>query len=122
MSKIRLYLDEDAMSNSLLRALRSKDIDVISVREAGTEGFPDSKQLDWATSQERVIYSHNIGDFCRLHSQYLETGRNHGGIALISQDTVIGDQVRAVVAFISQRTLENMKSEFIFLGQFLSTS
>ncbi|QUS60968.1 DUF5615 family PIN-like protein [Synechocystis sp. PCC 7339] len=120
MSKIRLYLDEDAMSNSLLKALRSKEIDVISVQEAGTEGFPDNQQLDWATSQERVIYSHNISDFCRLHSQYLETGRNHAGIALISQDTAIGDQVRAVIAFVSQTTSENMKNECIFLRQFLS--
>jgi hypothetical protein len=120
MSKVRLYLDEDAMSNSLLRALRSRGIDVISVQEAGTEGFLDHQQLDWATSQGRVIYTHNIGDFCRLHSQYLETGRNHAGIALIPQDTTIGDQVRAVVAFINQRTSENMKNERIFLGQFLS--
>ena len=70
--------------------------------------------------QGRVIYSHNISDFCRLHSQYLELGRNHAGIALIPQNTTIGDQVRAIVAFVSQKTLENMQNECIFLSQFLS--
>ncbi|MFN5515733.1 MAG: DUF5615 family PIN-like protein [Cyanobacteriota bacterium] len=120
MSEIRLYLDEDAMSNSLLRALRSKEIDVVSVQEAGTEGSPDDRQLDWATAQRRVIYSHNIGDFCRLHSEYLQSGRNHAGIALIPQNTTIGDQVRAIVAFIDQRTSENMQNECIFLSQILS--
>ena len=120
MNKICLYLDEDAMSNSLLKALRSKEIDVVSVQEAGTEGSPDDQQLEWATSQGRVIYSHNISDFCRLHSQYLELGRNHAGIALIPQNTTIGDQVRAIVAFVSQKTLENMQNECIFLSQFLS--
>ncbi len=53
--------------------------------------------------QGRVIYSHNISDFCRLHSQYLELGRNHAGIALIPQNTTIGDQVRAIVAFVSKK-------------------
>ena len=70
--------------------------------------------------QGRVIYSHNISDFCRLHSQYLELGRNHAGIALIPQNTTIGNQVRAIVAFVSQKTLENMQNECIFLSQFLS--
>jgi len=119
MNKIRLYLDEDAMSNSLLRTLRSREIDVISVQEAGTEGSPDDQQLEWAISQGRVIYSHNISDFCRLHSQYLGSGRNHAGIALISQNTTIGAQVRAIVALVSQKTAENMQNECIFLNQFL---
>jgi hypothetical protein len=150
MSEIRLYLDEDAMSNSLLRALRSQKIDVIaafrrvrtlksllskgfshfigphqrrhryiSVQEAGTEGSSDDQQLNWAATQGRVIYSHNIGDFYQLHSEYLQSERNHASIALIPQNTTIGDQARAVVALVSQRTLENMKNECIFLKQFL---
>ena len=119
MTKICLYLDEDAMDWDLIRALRLRGIDVVNVQEVGTQGSSDNEQLDWATSQGRVIYSHNISDFCRLHSQYLESGRNHAGIALIPQNTTIGDQVRAIVAFVSQRTSENIQNECIFLSQFL---
>ena len=116
---IRLYLDEDSMDWDLVEALRLRDIDVISVQEAGTQGNTDSDQLLWATSHNRVLYSHNIKDFCQLHSEFLALGKVHKGIALMPQTTSIGDQVRAITEFIRQRSPEAMNNELIFLRRFL---
>ena len=35
MSRLRLYLDEDAMDGDLVRSLRSRGIDVVTAADAG---------------------------------------------------------------------------------------
>ena len=64
MSRINLYLDEDAMDLMLATALRNRGGDVRTVNELQTTGDSDEEQLILATGQERVIFSHNIADFC----------------------------------------------------------
>lgn len=66
MSRICLYLDEDTIKSALVKALRNADLDVITVADAGMLGYSDEEQLIWSTEHKRVIYSFNIGDFCRL--------------------------------------------------------
>lgn len=47
---IRLYLDEDAQRNSLVRALRARQIDILTANEAGQVGLSDADQLTFAIS------------------------------------------------------------------------
>lgn len=75
MSQIRLYLDEDATNNRLLQALRHRGADVISTIEAGRLAQSDVDQLEWALIHRRVIYSFNVRDFYRLHTEWLEQSR-----------------------------------------------
>ncbi|MEB3233354.1 MAG: DUF5615 family PIN-like protein [Leptolyngbyaceae bacterium] len=63
MARIRLYLDEDATRNRLLRSLRNRGADVISTFEAGQLSQSDPEQLAWAWDHQRVIYSFNARDF-----------------------------------------------------------
>ncbi len=77
MSQIRFYIDEDSMDQALVRALRARNIDVITVNETDTAGLLDKEQLRLATEQDRVLYSHNIADFCQLHTEFLETDEEH---------------------------------------------
>ena len=58
MSQIRFYIDEDSMNQSWVRALRARNIDVVTVNETNTAGQLDEEQLMLATEQERVLYSH----------------------------------------------------------------
>ena len=67
-TKIRLYLDEDSTNNSLLRALRSRSVDVTSAIEEGKAAQSDENQLEWAFRNQRTIYSFNARDFYRIHS------------------------------------------------------
>ncbi|MEY3870557.1 MAG: hypothetical protein RLZZ338_4451 [Cyanobacteriota bacterium] len=72
MSNIRLYFDEYIMEKALVQALRVRDIDVMTVGETGRVGESDEAQQNvWATVQGRVLYSSNIGDFCRLHNDFI---------------------------------------------------
>ena len=119
MSIIRLYIDEDSQDQALLRALRARNVDVMTVKETQTEGLIDLEQLRLATAQRRVLYSHNIGDFCQLHAEFVANGQAHSGIALLSQVYSVGEQVRAVLEFMATRTAEEMENQLEFLSKYL---
>jgi hypothetical protein len=58
--RVRLYLDEDSMWHSLVRALRVRGVDVATPLDAGTVGYDDSRQLEWAEREGRVLARINI--------------------------------------------------------------
>jgi membrane glycosyltransferase len=70
MSKICLYLDEDTMASSLVKALRFRNVDVITVTDTHREELTDKEQLEWAFLQRRVICSCNVGEFVQLPGLY----------------------------------------------------
>jgi len=119
MSVIRLYVDEDAMDRDLIRALRARHVDITTVKETGTEGQQDEEQLALATALNRVLYSHNIADFYNLHRALLAEGKKHAGIALLSQEYSVGEQLRAILALISDKTAEEMQNQVEFLSKSL---
>lgn len=119
MSQIRLYLDEDILERSLVKALRKAEIDLVTTAEANNLGRADEEQLQWATRQERTIYTLNVGDFCNLHKIYMVQGRQHTGIILGKQTYSIGQQLQAFLRLLSLKSAEDMKNQREFLGNFL---
>ena len=119
MTKIRLYLDEDSIKNSLVVALRNVGVDVITASDANKLSCTDEEQLIWATEDDRVIYSFNVGDFCRLHILYMVEGRNHGGIILSKQRYSVGEQLRGILSLIDAISKEDMRNQQVFLGTYV---
>jgi hypothetical protein len=68
---IRLYLDEDAISRALIRALRARAVDALTAQEAKQIGVSDDDQLAHATAEGRTIFTLNTRDFAVLHTEYL---------------------------------------------------
>ena len=115
MSQIRLYVDEDAAAFALVEALRHRGVDVVTVLDAGMASATDEQQLVIATSQGRAIYSHNVGDFCRLHREFLVQSRQHAGIILISRQRIsIGEKLRRLLRLIATITAEDMSGRLEF--------
>ena len=120
MSEIKLFIDEDAMNFALVNALRSRDVDIITVGEVGRKGKSDEEQLLWATSQERVLYSFNARDFCSLHEDFLTEGRTHGGIVIGQQQRFsVGQQLRGIIALKLATTAEKMQNQLKFISQYI---
>jgi len=69
VSQIKIYIDEDPMDSDLVAALRSRGVIVITAFDAGLTGKPDEEQLAFATAHECVLYTFNVADFYRLHTQ-----------------------------------------------------
>ena len=74
-AKIRFHLDEN-VSSAIAHGLRRRDIDVTTTPESGLLSAGDDKQLDFASSEERVLVTYDT-DFVRLHDRDVP----HAGIA-----------------------------------------
>lgn len=119
MSRIRLYLDEDTIKTALIQALRNADLDVVTVSDVSRLGYSDEEQLIWATEQERVIYSFNIGDFCRLHRDFMAQNRSHTGIVLASQQQYsVGQQLRCLLKLAADKSPQEMVNQLVFLSAY----
>lgn len=79
-----LYTDED-MSALVATLLRARGLDVTTVPEQATLGKTDGEQLEFATSLDRCLLTHNRVDFERLHLQYVKENRHHAGIIVVPQ-------------------------------------
>jgi hypothetical protein len=113
----QLYIDEDSMDRDLVRALRARGIDVVTAQEVGMMGRSDEEHLLSATSQGRVLYSFNRGDFFRLHSQYLTEGKTHAGMVLARQQHYsVGEQMRRLLKVMALKSVTDMRDRVEFLS------
>jgi hypothetical protein len=116
--KVRLYLDEDSMRQSLVAALRARGADIQTALDAGMIAQPDEAHLEYAVTEGRVLYSFNIGDYAALHSRWLSSGRTHFGVILAEQRQFeLGRTLRALLKLIAERTSEQMRDKLEFLSQ-----
>ena len=120
MNQIRLYIDEDASRKSFVEALRRSNIDVISTPEAHNRGFSDAEQLIWATKNNRIMYTFNVGDFCQLHTIYVTERKHHSGIIVVPRQRYsVGEQLKGLKNLIKSISSEEIKSQLIFLGTYI---
>ena len=74
MAEIRFYTDEH-VSKAVIRGLRQRGVDVLTVPEADMMGATDEDHLVFALSSNRVIFTQDA-NFLRLAAQ----GLPHAGI------------------------------------------
>jgi hypothetical protein len=113
----RLYIDEDSGDRDLVQTLRARGVDVITAQEVGMIERTDAEHLQFATEQDRVLYSFNRGDFLRLHSLYVAEGRTHAGILLARQQHYsVGEQMRRVLKVMALKSPADMRNSVEFLS------
>lgn len=83
--KIRFYADEQ-VAKAVVRGLRQRGVDVLTVSQAGMLGASDQEHLALAGKEGRVIFTQD-DDFLRIHA----AGADHAGIAYAPQQTPIGE-------------------------------
>ncbi len=116
MARIRWYLDEDTIARALVQGLRARGLDVSTPLEAGMMGEPDRAQLEFASSRQRAIYTFNVGDFCRLHAEYLESGKTHAGIVVVPRQRYsFGEQIRGLSKLTFTQSVEDVVDSLVFL-------
>ena len=93
---MRLYMDEDSTDGDFVASLRRAGFDVVTCVEVNRLSFSDTEQLEFASSEHRVIVTANRGDFAALHARNVGAGNGHSGIVLWRQFESIGDRVRGL--------------------------
>lgn len=115
--QVRLYFDEDAMDSDLVRALRVRGVDVFTALDSGLITSSDGEHLAYATSNERVLYSFNVGDFMALHVAYMAAGKRHAGLILAQQQRYsVGEQMRRLLRLVQMKAAEVMPNTVEFLS------
>ena len=100
-----------------MRALRARGVDVEPANEVGMIERADAEHLGYATAQGRVIFSFNVGDFCRLHAQFQATQQSHSGIVVSGQQRYsVGEQMRRLLDLIASKTADEMRNQLEFLS------
>lgn len=112
---IKLYLDEDAISRALIRALRARGVDVLTAQEAKLIGVSDDEQLAYATAQERAIFTFNTRDYAVLHAEYISQQQTHAGI-IVSDQIQVGLLVRRLLKLLDAKPAEEMQNWLEFLS------
>ncbi len=77
------YLDEGAIARALVQDCVLEVSTFLTPLETGMMGKSDHDQLQFAVSRTRGLYTFNVGDFCRLHTEYLEAEKIHAGIVVV---------------------------------------
>jgi len=86
-TRISFYTDEH-VARAVIRGLRQRGVDVLTVPETGLLGAPDEEHLERARTEGRVLFTQDEY-FLRLHA----AGVAHAGIAYAPQGTPIGQIV-----------------------------
>lgn len=117
MIAVRLYFDADSMERAVVAGLRARGIDAISALEVGMADSSDDEQLMFARSEGRVLFSFNVSDFQRIHTQCLFRGESHAGIILAAQQRyTVGERIRRLQKLIAARFAEEMHNRLEFLS------
>jgi hypothetical protein len=116
MSRVRLYVDEDAAERIVVEGLRQAGYDVLTTLEAAARTSSDESQLNYAAGEGRAVYTLNVRDFSRLHSEFLASGRHHAGIIVIPRQRYgVAEKLRRLLTFLQNATAEGLEDQITFL-------
>jgi hypothetical protein len=114
---IQIYIDEDAMDSDLVAALRARDVGVTTAFDAGMMERPDEEHLIYAAENELALYTFNVSDFYRLHTQWINAGREHAGMILAPQQRFsVGEQFRRILHLRAAIGREHIRNRAEFLS------
>lgn len=114
----RLFLDEN-VPEAVAVGLRLRGYDVVTTRQAGRRGLTDAEQLNYAHSQRRILFTHNVADFAKIHVEYVRKGREHSGIILARQ-LPIGFIVTALLKFLSSSKAKDIQNQVVWLSEWMT--
>lgn len=106
---IKFYTDEH-VARVVVRGLRQRGADVLTVPEAGLLGAADEEHMERARVEGRVFFTQD-DDFLRLHA----AGVEHAGIAYAAQGTPIGEIIRGLMLIYQVLEAEDMKGHVEYL-------
>lgn len=109
MSEVRYYTDEH-ISRAVVRGLRQRGINVLSVAEANKLGATDEDHLAFALAEGRVVFTHD-DDFLRLAS----SGKAHAGIVYAPNHTPIGKIIQNLMLIYEVLEAEEMVGNVEYL-------
>lgn len=104
------------MREALVSGLRQLSFDVLTADEANKRRASDAEQLAFAATQQRAIYTQNVRDYRVLHRRWLDEGRAHAGIILLTdQRASVGRQLQGFRSLGAALSEHDLRDQLVFL-------
>jgi uncharacterized protein with PIN domain len=116
LDEVRLYLDEN-ITPILASVLRARGYDVVSAHEVGMRGKSDEDQLEYATSQGRVLLTFNAKHFAPLAEEYFKKGQEHYGI-VVTKTLDLPSLIRLTINLLQRAQAKELRNNFIWLESY----
>jgi hypothetical protein len=92
-------------------------VTAVTVLDTGLIEKPDQEQLAFATECGCVLYTFNVSDFYRLHTEWVGAGRERAGMILAPQQRFsVGEQLRRILHLRATTTAAAMRNQVDFLS------
>lgn len=106
---MKIYADE-SVNVAVIEGLKRRGVEVFSAKDIGKLGLTDEQQIEVATKNQAVIFTHDV-DFLRiaLHKQHLDI------IYVHQQKLSVGECIRRLKAIAETKSPEEMRNRIIFL-------
>ncbi len=78
MAALRIYTDEK-VDHAVVAGLRRRGVDAWSASDAQTLGTSDEKQLAYATSEQSLLFTHDV-DLVVIARDWIAQGLLHYGV------------------------------------------
>jgi hypothetical protein len=106
---LRVYLDED-VSVVVARLLAPRGFDCITALDAARLHQADDLQLEFATSENRVIITHNRTHFERLVDEYWAARKEHAGVLIAFQRRTVFELTNRLVPALRRRDQQQWRN------------
>ncbi len=114
MGRIKVYIDED-VDIAVSKALRLRGLEASTTLEQERCKSSDNEQLEYASSIEAVLLTHNVQDFPRIHYEFMRDCKHHGGI-IVAKQVPVGETVRGLLHLVSTLSAEDMEDRLEYLS------
>jgi len=109
---VRVYLDED-VSVLIAELLRARGVDAITARDLSMLGKSDEEHFQKSVELERIILTHNRVDFENLYTSFIEEGRDHEGVIVLSRKRDVYNTAHRLIHFFAHH--KNTQNQLWYL-------
>ena len=95
---LRLAFDEN-FNNDIVRGLlrRRPDLNLVRVQDAGLAGADDPSVLDWAASENRVLFTHDVATMTDFAWQRVVAGKPMPGLFEVSRAVPVSRAIEDIL-------------------------
>lgn len=106
------FLTDENIASSVVKALRDEGYDVKDVKQSQLQGTPDTKLLDIALNEDRIIITHDK-DFASVLTQKIR----HKGIILLRLQNQQPENVKKVLFHALKNAKEKIQNNLAVISE-----
>ncbi|MGI8494967.1 MAG: DUF5615 family PIN-like protein [Pyrinomonadaceae bacterium] len=112
-----LLLSDEDFNNRIVRGLlrRFPSLDLVRVQDVGLAGKHDTKVLEWAANEARLVLTHDFATMLDYAYNRIDRGLRMPCIIALSQDLPVGEAIEELTTLIELGLENEWENQVIFI-------